>query len=98
MCESDRTSDDTAGRGRRRSAAARALSLPFVGMVRLYQVTLGPLLGGRCRFYPTCSQYALDAFTEHNVVFASWLTIRRLLRCHPLCKGGVDTVPLRRVR
>lgn len=66
---------------------------PFVGMVYLYRFTLGPFLGGQCRFYPTCSQYALDAFSLHPVPRAIWLTIRRLLRCHPLGGRGPDPVP-----
>ncbi|MEO1129859.1 MAG: membrane protein insertion efficiency factor YidD [Planctomycetota bacterium] len=69
------------------------LNLPLIGLVRLYQVTLGQLVGGRCRFYPSCSNYALEAMRTHNPLRACWLTIRRLARCHPLGGHGVDPVP-----
>ena len=66
-----------------------------VGMfpVRFYQVTLAWLLGGQCRFTPSCSVYALDAIREHGVIKGWWLAICRLCRCHPFCKGGHDPVP-----
>jgi len=67
---------------------------PLVVLIRAYQVALRPFMGGQCRYTPTCSQYALDAYREHNVFRASWLTVRRLLRCHPFVKGGYDPVPL----
>lgn len=62
-------------------------------MIYAYRVTLGPLLGGQCRFLPTCSQYALDAYRAHNPLRATWLTLRRLGRCHPLGGSGYDPVP-----
>lgn len=68
---------------------------PLVALVRLYQVTLGPLMGGHCRFTPSCSHYALEALREHGAVRGSWLTVRRLARCHPLGGGGYDPVPPR---
>jgi putative membrane protein insertion efficiency factor len=68
--------------------------VPFIAAVWAYRITLGPLLGGQCRFHPTCSQYALDAYRMHGPVRASVLTVRRLLRCHPFVKGGFDPVPL----
>lgn len=68
---------------------------PFVLVIRLYQVTLGPLMGGHCRFVPTCSRYALEAYRVHGAVRGTWLTVRRLGRCHPLGGGGYDPVPLR---
>lgn len=74
--------------------AIRTLStLPFVALIWLYRLTLSPLLGGQCRFHPTCSQYALDAYRERGVVGGTGLTLRRLARCHPLAKGGYDPVP-----
>lgn len=78
-----------------RSGWSRAAVLPLVCLIHAYRFTLGPLLGGQCRFYPTCSQYALDAYARHGAVRGTWLTVRRLGRCHPLCKGGVDLVPER---
>jgi putative membrane protein insertion efficiency factor len=61
--------------------------------IRLYQGVLGPYLGGRCRFYPSCSEYAAEAFTKHPPHRAAWFTAWRLCRCHPLGGHGVDMVP-----
>jgi len=63
-------------------------------LVRGYQVTLGPLMGGHCRFHPTCSTYAIECYREHGVVRGTWLTFRRLLKCHPFSRScGFDPVP-----
>lgn len=62
-------------------------------LVRLYQVTLSPFLGRHCRFYPTCSHYAVEALQEHGAMRGSWLTLRRILRCHPFGGKGFDPVP-----
>jgi uncharacterized protein len=70
-----------------------ALSLPFIAAIRLYQVTLGPLMGGNCRFQPSCSSYALDAYRKHGPIRGTWLTARRIARCHPLGGHGHDPVP-----
>ncbi|MBL8764237.1 MAG: membrane protein insertion efficiency factor YidD [Phycisphaerae bacterium] len=59
----------------------------------MYQITLGPLLGGHCRFHPTCSNYAIGAFRTHGMLRAGLITLGRLIRCHPFCKGGFDPVP-----
>jgi putative membrane protein insertion efficiency factor len=64
-------------------------------MVRLYQVTLGFLMGGHCRFQPTCSEYSIEAFRTHGAFKGGWLTIRRILRCHPFGGHGYDPVPPR---
>jgi len=61
-------------------------------LVRLYQVSLGPFMGGHCRFLPTCSQYAIDALTAHGALRGSWMTVRRISRCHPFGGGGYDPV------
>jgi hypothetical protein len=63
--------------------------------IRFYQVTLGLLLGGQCRFHPSCSNYAIDAYREWGAVKGTWLTLRRILRCHPFGGHGVDPVPIR---
>jgi len=65
-----------------------------IALIRFYRAFLSPLLGPSCRYYPTCSQYALEAYREHNFFYASWLTLWRVLRCNPFSKGGYDPVPL----
>lgn len=87
--EADRPGGARRGCSRRASRGASVLVLA----VRGYQAVLGPWLGGRCRFYPSCSEYAVDALTERGAVVGAWLTIRRLLRCHPLGGSGIDLVP-----
>ncbi len=61
--------------------------------VRLYQVALSPLLGGSCRYFPSCSAYAIEALERHGAMRGSWLAIRRIGRCHPFRPGGYDPVP-----
>ena len=68
----------------------------LIALVRLYQIVLGPVLGGHCRFEPTCSAYFIDALRERGVVMGVLIGIWRVLRCHPLSKGGLDPVPPRR--
>lgn len=65
----------------------------LVGLVKAYRLLLSPALGSACRFEPTCSAYALEALERHGALAGSYLTIRRLGRCHPWCSGGVDEVP-----
>lgn len=81
---------------RERAGFTRWLAiLPFVAGIRLYQVTLSGLLGRQCRFHPTCSWYALGAYRTHGAIRGTWLTLRRLSRCHPFSgKAGFDPVPL----
>lgn len=62
-------------------------------LVRIYRLVLSPVLPPSCRFHPSCSAYALEALERHGAVRGSWLTLRRLGRCHPFCEGGVDPVP-----
>jgi uncharacterized protein len=62
-------------------------------LVHAYQVVLGPLLGGACRYCPSCSNYALEAIERHGARRGAWLALRRVLRCHPFVAGGVDLVP-----
>ncbi|MFH0939911.1 MAG: membrane protein insertion efficiency factor YidD [Planctomycetota bacterium] len=61
--------------------------------IQLYQHTLAYMFGGHCRFTPSCSNYALEVIVRHGVFKGWWLTICRLLRCHPFCEGGFDPVP-----
>jgi uncharacterized protein len=62
-------------------------------LIRLYQWTVSPLLGPRCRFHPSCSHYAREALLRFGVLEGGWLTIKRLARCHPWHPGGFDPVP-----
>lgn len=64
-------------------------------LIRTYQKVLSPLLGQRCRFYPSCSQYTLEAIQEWGLAKGTWLGMKRLSRCHPLNEGGFDPVPRR---
>ena len=65
----------------------------LVGLVRAYQWVLSPLLPPSCRFYPSCSAYAVTALERHGAAKGSWLAVRRLARCHPFHPGGIDPVP-----
>ena len=65
----------------------------LIALVRLYQFTVSPFLGGSCRFLPTCSAYAIEALQTHGALRGSLLAIRRLSACHPLGRSGFDPVP-----
>ena len=62
-------------------------------LIRAYQLALSPMFGPSCRYYPTCSQYALEAIESHGAVRGSWLATKRICRCHPFHEGGFDPVP-----
>jgi putative membrane protein insertion efficiency factor len=62
-------------------------------LIRVYQAVLSPFLGNHCRFYPSCSNYAVEAIEKHGFIRGLWLSMRRLSRCHPWHEGGVDPVP-----
>ncbi|TRZ83312.1 MAG: membrane protein insertion efficiency factor YidD [Actinobacteria bacterium] len=68
----------------------------FMRLVRGYQIILSPLLGGRCRFEPSCSCYSLEAFQTHGAWRGLWLSARRVTRCHPWGGSGFDPVPTSR--
>jgi putative membrane protein insertion efficiency factor len=65
----------------------------LIGLVKAYRLALSPWLGNACRFEPTCSAYAIGALQQHGAAVGSYLTLRRLARCHPWCPGGADAVP-----
>ena len=65
----------------------------LMGLLMAYRKTISPLYGPVCRFFPSCSAYALEAVTVHGAVRGTWLAARRLVRCHPWNDGGVDHVP-----
>ena len=72
--------------------------LGLIALVRIYRLLLSPWVGSGCRFEPTCSAYSLQALERHGAMWGSWLTLRRLGRCHPWCAGGSDPVPERSER
>ena len=65
----------------------------LIFLIRAYRKHLSPARPPCCRFIPTCSEYALEAVEKYGAWKGSWLALRRLLRCHPFCKGGYDPVP-----
>jgi uncharacterized protein len=65
----------------------------LIQLLRGYRFAISPLYGEVCRYYPSCSAYALEAVTVHGSIRGSWLAVRRVLRCHPWAAGGVDPVP-----
>jgi len=74
-----------------------AVAAPAIWLIRVYQLVWSPMRPPTCRFYPSCSAYALTALERFGLVRGSWLAARRLLRCHPWSPGGVDHVPQRDV-
>jgi len=88
----DHSEDDTATVGRAMTPLARVLLWPIIA----YRRWISPALPARCRFYPTCSAYAVEAISTHGVVRGLGLAIWRLLRCQPFNRGGYDPVPPRR--
>ena len=65
----------------------------FLLLIKVYQYAISPMLGGNCRFTPTCSQYGVEAIKKHGAFKGGWLTIKRIGRCHPWGKHGHDPVP-----
>ena len=65
----------------------------LIVLIRVYQRAISPLLGPHCRFNPTCSHYSIEALRRFGMVKGSWLTVKRVLKCHPLHAGGDDPVP-----
>ena len=65
----------------------------LIGLIRLYQVTLSPLIGRSCRYTPTCSNYGIEAIRKHGPIKGSWLTLKRVLSCNPWGGSGYDPVP-----
>jgi hypothetical protein len=65
----------------------------LINLIKFYKYFISPLLGDRCRFYPSCSSYSQEAIQLHGALNGSYLTLRRLLKCHPFHEGGIDPVP-----
>jgi putative membrane protein insertion efficiency factor len=72
---------------------ARLLALPFIGLVKLYQFTISPLLPGACRYTPSCSEYGAEALKRFGLFKGGYLTVKRILSCHPWGGHGHDPVP-----
>ena len=71
----------------------KPLTFFCIGLIRFYQICISPLFPPSCRFYPTCSEYALDAVRKYGAFKGSFLACKRILRCNPYCRGGYDPVP-----
>ncbi|MDZ5661380.1 membrane protein insertion efficiency factor YidD [Nocardioides sp. zg-1308] len=67
----------------------------LIAVIRAWRFAISPLYGQVCRYHPSCSAYALEAVTEHGATRGTWLSVRRLTRCHPWAAGGYDPVPSR---
>ena len=65
----------------------------LIGLIRVYQYAISPLLGRRCRYFPTCSEYTAEAVQKHGAIKGGWLGAKRICRCHPWHPGGYDPVP-----
>ena len=77
------------------SRLSRIVTAPLIGLVRAYQVVLSPVMGGACRFEPSCSNYMIEALKTHGAVKGTLLGLWRILRCHPFGAHGYDPVPPR---
>jgi len=71
----------------------KCLGLPFIGLIKLYQWIISPMLGQKCRFTPTCSTYALQAIEKYGPFKGLWLALKRISRCHPFGGSGYDPIP-----
>lgn len=73
---------------------AKTVAALLLLCIRVYQFTVRPLLAGSCRYAPSCSEYAIEAVSRHGPWRGGWLGIKRILRCHPWSRGGIDPVPM----
>src|SRR5450631_1245228 len=83
--------------GKESRSDGRPMRQLWMWIIRAYQLAISPMLGPRCRFYPSCSCYAHTAIERHGVLRGTWLGLRRILRCHPFAEGGYDPVPDKRL-
>lgn len=72
---------------------SKILSYFLIGLIRFYQIVISPIKPRSCRFYPTCSAYALEAVRKFGPFKGSYLTVKRILKCHPFHSGGYDPLP-----
>jgi hypothetical protein len=71
----------------------KIIALPFILIIKLYQLVISPLFPSSCRYIPTCSHYAEEALNKYGLIKGGWLSVRRILRCHPWASSGFDPVP-----
>jgi putative membrane protein insertion efficiency factor len=71
----------------------KILSYPFILLIKIYQYIISPILGPKCRFTPSCSNYALKAFKKYGIFKGGWLAVKRISKCHPWGGSGYDPVP-----
>ena len=71
----------------------RALKKITIYLVRFYQIAISPLLGANCRYNPTCSEYCIGCFEKYNFFYATYLSFKRIFKCHPFSDSGYDPVP-----
>ncbi len=69
------------------------MKILVIALIRFYQYAISPLIGRRCRYFPTCSEYTADAVNKYGALKGSWLGVKRICRCHPWHPGGYDPVP-----
>ena len=74
-------------------AIQQMLALPFIILIKIYQVIISPLFPSSCRYTPTCSNYAAEALKKYGILKGGWLSLKRILRCHPWGGSGYDPVP-----
>jgi putative membrane protein insertion efficiency factor len=82
-----------AGIKMRANCILRPMKRVLLALIRGYRLLLSPFLGMNCRFYPTCSTYAIEAVEQHGAIRGTWLAVKRILKCHPWHPGGFDPVP-----
>ena len=75
----------------------KVATLPLLILIRVYQLIISPLLGSNCRFMPTCSEYAMESLRSHGLIKGSYLTIKRIGKCHPWGSHGYDPIPTKKV-
>lgn len=75
------------------SQLCKILSIPFIWLIKIYQYVISPVLGPKCRFNPTCSQYAIEALRKYGLFQGCWLSAKRIVRCNPWGGHGNDPVP-----
>ena len=75
----------------------KVATFPLLILIRVYQLIISPLLGSNCRFMPTCSEYAMESLRSHGLIKGSYLTIKRIGKCHPWGGHGYDPIPTKKV-